>query len=110
MEHLLCNEDADKGWYLGPWNSELPIPVGYANRGVDERHCHAQMHEIYLVACGRSEVIVEGRRLTLQAGDVLLVEPGEVHTFVDSSADYFHFVVQAPFVPGDKVIVEEGGQ
>lgn len=38
----------------------------------------------------------------LQAGDLLLVEPGEAHTFVESSDDYLHFVVQAPFVAGDK--------
>jgi hypothetical protein len=36
-------------------------------------------------------------------GDMLVVEPGESHTFVGSSPDYLHFVVQAPFVTGDKV-------
>lgn len=41
---------------------------------------------------------------SLQAGDLLVVEPGELHTFVDSSDDYLHFVVQAPFVNGDKRI------
>jgi hypothetical protein len=34
---------------------------------------------------------------------MLVVEPGEVHTFTESSPDYFHFVVQAPFVKGDKI-------
>jgi hypothetical protein len=43
-------------------------------------------------------------RVGLQAGDLLVVEPGEVHTFVDSSDDDLHFVVQAPFVEGDKRI------
>jgi hypothetical protein len=33
---------------------------------------------------------------------VLVVEPGEVHTFTASSEDYLHFVVQAPFVAGDR--------
>ncbi|MGC9335052.1 MAG: hypothetical protein ACP5JJ_12940 [Anaerolineae bacterium] len=27
-----------KGWYWGPWNSNLGISVGYANQGVDEPH------------------------------------------------------------------------
>lgn len=39
----------------------------------------------------------------LAAGDMLVVEPGEPHTFVSSSPDYLHFVVQTPFMPGDKV-------
>ena len=32
---------------------------------------------------------------------MLIVEPGETHTFIDSSDDYLHFVIQAPFVKGD---------
>ena len=44
------------------------------------------------------------KRSSLGVGDVLVVEPGETHTFLDSSTDYLHFVVQTPFVPGDKVV------
>jgi hypothetical protein len=32
-----------------------------------------------------------------------VVEPGEAHTFLSSTEEYLHFVVQAPFHPGDKV-------
>jgi quercetin dioxygenase-like cupin family protein len=46
--------------------------------------------------------MVDGEAVRLRAGDLLAVEPGEVHTFVTSSEDYLHFVVQAPFVAGDK--------
>lgn len=42
------------------------------------------------------------KRVRLQAGDMLVVEPGERHTFIESAHDYLHFVVQAPFAPGDK--------
>jgi hypothetical protein len=42
-----------------------------------------------------------------QPGDtgcpMLVVEPGTPHTFLNSSNDYLHFVVQAPFVTGGKV-------
>jgi hypothetical protein len=34
---------------------------------------------------------------------MLVVEPGEDHTFLSSSEGYLHFVVQAPFLRGDKV-------
>jgi len=64
------------------------------------------MNEIYLVARGESVAVVAGRTLHLRPGDMLVVEPGEAHTFVSSSADYLHFVVQTPFVRGDKVDLE----
>lgn len=92
-----------KGWFVGPWNSAVPIAVGFANQGVNEPHHHAQMYEIYLVASGTSTAVIAQRTIQLQAGDMLVVEPGEMHTFSQSSEDYFHFVIQAPFIPGDKI-------
>jgi mannose-6-phosphate isomerase-like protein (cupin superfamily) len=92
-----------KGWLVGPWNSGVPVAVGWADRGVDDPHRHAQMNEIYLVAKGRGVAVVDGKQVELVAGDMLVVEPGESHTFVESSVDYLHFVVQAPFVRGDKI-------
>jgi mannose-6-phosphate isomerase-like protein (cupin superfamily) len=98
--------DDGKGWFVGPWMSAVPIPVGWADRGVDELHWHAQMYEIYLVARGESTAVVAGETVHLSAGDMLVVEPGEAHTFVHSSPEYLHFVVQAPFVSGDKIRVD----
>ena len=37
---------------------------------------------------------------------MLVVEPSEVHTFIESSEDYLHFVLQTPFTVGDKVLVD----
>jgi quercetin dioxygenase-like cupin family protein len=59
--------------------------------------------KIGVVARGHSLAEVDGKRIRLQAGDMLVVEPGERHTFIESFHDYLHFVVQAPFTPGDKV-------
>jgi hypothetical protein len=50
-----------KGWYLGSWNSDLPIAIGYAPKGIDEPHIHTRMTEIYLVARGTSELRVGDR-------------------------------------------------
>jgi mannose-6-phosphate isomerase-like protein (cupin superfamily) len=108
----LARTDADiaKGWYWGPWNSDLGISVGFANRGVDEPHVHTRMTEIYLVACGSAEMRIETETVALSRGQVLIVEPGEAHTFLASSADHFHFVLQIPGLEGeearlDKVLV-----
>lgn len=106
MLHHTIDTEIAKGWLAGPWNSAVPIPVGYANQGIDEKHYHAQIYEIYLVARGTSVARVDDREISLRAGDMLIVEPNEVHTFTSSSADYLHFVIQAPFVSGDKTLVE----
>ena len=44
--------DNAKGWFAGPWDSNLAISIGFANEGVDEPHVHSQVTEIYLVARG----------------------------------------------------------
>ncbi|MCX6378626.1 MAG: AraC family ligand binding domain-containing protein, partial [Armatimonadetes bacterium] len=62
--------------------------------------------EVYLIAKGTSVAVVDEVVISLQAGDILIVEPGEVHTFSASSEDYLHFVLQTPFVREDKEFVE----
>ncbi len=91
-----------KGWFVGPWNSGVPVAVGFSDQGVDDPHSHGEMFELYLIAKGTSTAIVGGEIVELGAGDLLVVEPGEAHTFTCSSDDYLHFVVQTPFVAGDK--------
>jgi quercetin dioxygenase-like cupin family protein len=91
-----------KGWLAGRWDGRLAVSVGFANAGIDEPHVHALISEIYLVARGRSLVRVEQETLELGAGDVLVVEPGEAHTFLESSDDYFHFVVHSPGLAGEE--------
>lgn len=93
-----------KGWFAGPWESDLPVPVGYADVGFDEPHVHEEMYEIYLIARGTSTAVVDGVEHQLSAGQMLAVEPGEWHTFKASSTNYLHFVIQAPFVAGDKTL------
>ena len=97
----------NKGWYLGPWNSSLQISIGYANAGVDEPHLHTQITEIYLVARGTSCLRIEQETISLSAGDVVVVEPGEAHTFLDSSPDYFHFVIHTPGLGGELARAEK---
>lgn len=102
--------DIIKGWYWGPWNSNLDISVGFANAGVDEPHLHRRMTEIYLIARGMAEMRVETKTILLSEGHVIAVEPGEAHTFLSSSPDHFHFVIQVPGLEGeearaDKILV-----
>jgi mannose-6-phosphate isomerase-like protein (cupin superfamily) len=90
-----------KGWYAGPWNSSLAISVGYATTGIDEPHLHTHISEIYLIARGTAQIRIEQATITLVPGDMLVVEPGEAHTFLSSSPDYYHFVIHTPGVAGE---------
>ncbi|MFL5734387.1 MAG: AraC family ligand binding domain-containing protein [Chloroflexia bacterium] len=98
---------AAKGWYAGPWDSGLQVSVGYANEGFNEPHEHTRLTEIYLVARGTSTMRVEQETLELQAGDVIIIEPGEAHTFLSSSPGYFHFVVHVPGLAGEEARSEK---
>lgn len=89
-----------KGWYWGPWNTVLGISVGFANAGVDEPHFHRTMTEIYLIASGTATMRVERETIRLSAGQVIAVEPGEAHTFLASSPDHLHYVIQVPGLKG----------
>ncbi len=95
-----------KGWYLGPWNSEIEVPIGFANEGIKEKHVHHKMNEIYLIARGTSTIEVDDKEITLKEGDIIVLEPNEIHTFKDSSKDYLHFVIHTPFVKDDKELVK----
>jgi mannose-6-phosphate isomerase-like protein (cupin superfamily) len=101
----------DKGWYAGPWNSSLPISIGYANAGIDLPHLHRQITEIYLIARGTAKLCVDNQTLIISAGDMILVQPGEAHTFLSSSPDYLHFVLHIPGLPeeaarADKILLK----
>lgn len=102
-----ANQNTDKGWYIGPWNAALPISVGYAHAGIDEPHLHTEINEIYLVAQGTAEIRVEQKTITLSPGDLLLLKPGEAHTFLSSSPGYFHFVIHTPGLTGERAQKEK---
>jgi quercetin dioxygenase-like cupin family protein len=100
MRHVRITPDP-KGWLAGPWDSDLQVSVGFANKGIDVPHVHSRITEIYLVARGTSRVRVEHETIELRQGHALIIEPGEAHTFLASSDDYFHFVIHTPGLAGD---------
>jgi len=105
MFYFKINKKSPKGWFCGPWNSKLKNAVGYANQGINEKHYHKKMHEIYLIAKGTSTAIVGKKKIQLKVGDVLVVEPKKVHTFIKNSPDYLHFVIHSPCIKDDKFMV-----
>jgi mannose-6-phosphate isomerase-like protein (cupin superfamily) len=92
--------ECPKGWYLGPWNADLDVSIGYAHTGVDEPHLHIRMTEIYMMARGTAEMRVETQTFVFRERQVIVIEPGEAHTFLSSSPGHFHFVMQVPGLQG----------
>ena len=92
MRVLRAGDDS-KGWLAGPWESDLPVAIGYATEAVDEPHTHDLVVEIYLVAAGTARAVVDGREVDVAAGDVVVIEPNEVRSFTRSSPDYRCFVL-----------------
>jgi mannose-6-phosphate isomerase-like protein (cupin superfamily) len=88
-----------KGWWAGAWNASLPIAVGYATTAIDDPHVHQRVTEIYLVAAGCSTLRIERDSVRLEPGDMAIIDPGEAHTFTESSTDYLHFVIHSPSLP-----------
>jgi mannose-6-phosphate isomerase-like protein (cupin superfamily) len=107
MRFEQANLSDDKGWYAGPWDSDLAVSVGFANKGIDQPHIHAQITEIYLVARGTAEIRVEQQTIGLSVGDVIIVDPDEAHTFLSSSPDYYHFVIHTPGLIGERACTEK---
>ena len=96
-----------KGWLCGAWDSDLDISLGYANEGVDEPHVHRQMTEIYFMARGTATMRVEHETIELTQDQVIVIDPGEAHTFLSSSPDHFHFVIQTPGLYGEPARVDK---
>jgi len=92
MRHLHVGNDP-KGWLAGPWDGSAPIAIGYANDAIDEPHRHTTTTEIFLVLAGSAVARVEQGDVLVRQGDVLILEPGEAHTFRDASPDYRAFVL-----------------
>jgi quercetin dioxygenase-like cupin family protein len=90
---LLRTRDDPKGWLAGPWESQLPIGIGYANQAIDEPHRHARTIEIFLIAEGSVTAVVDGEDVRLHAGDVLIVEPNEARSLRDATSTYRAFVL-----------------
>jgi len=83
------------------------VSLGYANEGVHEPHEHTRVTEIYLVASGAARARVERADVELAPGDILVIEPGEAHSFLWSSVDYRHFVVHVPGLEGDDAVADK---
>lgn len=50
-------------------------------------HYHEDMQEVFIMLCGTAQITVDDVTVTLQAGDTITIDPGEVHTMTNPGAD-----------------------
>jgi mannose-6-phosphate isomerase-like protein (cupin superfamily) len=104
---------SESPWRCGHWNGS-PLEIG-VSRGVLKRvpptetyHNH-DFHEYYVVLHGRAMLRVEGRDVPMEAGTVLMVQPGERHrvTWVDPDKGARWVAIKERSAPDGKVVVPE---
>ncbi len=96
---------------LGITGAEISVNRLPAGGSVPFVHAHKQNEEIYLVFEGAGEIVLDGERVPLAAGDALLVKPAaRRQIFASSDAGIGYVCVQVKehsldaFTAGDAVV------
>lgn len=94
---LLSTEDLRQP---GAWLQVVVIPAG---AHVPPHH-HRTSVEVYVVRRGACELTVNGERHELRPGDVMLMEPGDVHELFNPGEEVFElWVFKTNATDGDVV-------
>ncbi|MCL2184616.1 MAG: cupin domain-containing protein [Treponema sp.] len=72
-----------------------------------QAHYHEVMEENFFILEGNVTIVVEGKAHNLSAGQLIHIEPKEVHYVINRSSSVVRMVASlAPYKDGDKVEVE----
>ena len=75
--------------------STTQIPLGQSTKP----HIHPDAFEYYFCLSGCLDIYVGDERCAIETGDLLVVEPGEIHSIANRSdeiVELFYFLVLAP--------------
>ena len=105
---LVSLHDFTGGWIVGNFepslldSKQLEVGIKYFNSGDREpRHFQLTAIELTLVVSGSCRM----GGVTLRAGQVLVVQPGEICDF-EALEDCAVVAIKSPSLPNDKVIAE----
>lgn len=68
--------------------AEITIPPG----GAAMPHYHKLTEESYFLLSGAATLIIQGEKLSLAAGDTVLIEPGETHQIMNNDEEELVFI------------------
>lgn len=84
------------------------ILVHLSPGGRSAPHAHAELEEVFVALCNMV-IYVDSKEYSLEAGDVVLVEPNEAHSFeVISDAPVSMIAIKFPNLKKDKIDVSQG--
>jgi len=58
-----------------------------------QKHYHEDMHEVFVMVQGKSEMIIENKKFQLTVGDAVIVQPHEVHLMKNCGTEEVLYVV-----------------
>jgi len=96
--------DMTKGWFVGDFSpaalhseaAEVAVKT-YKAGALEARHLHKVAAEVTVIVSGKARM----NATVLEAGDIVLIEPGEDTDF-EALTDVTTVVVKTPSVVGDK--------
>jgi mannose-6-phosphate isomerase-like protein (cupin superfamily) len=73
-----------------------------------DAHHHLASTEVYLVVAGEAEMTVNGERVAVTSGSVVLLEPGDVHTIrpIGEVELRYWAISSPPWCPADHILDE----
>ena len=98
------NIEQEKKWLFNDGSLPIQLRIVSPEDINPVEHYHKTMHEYFLLLKGSVKILVEGNVYEPGKGDLIIVEPGEVHKVVDYSQDMKLLLLMPPPVPADKVI------
>jgi mannose-6-phosphate isomerase-like protein (cupin superfamily) len=105
--------ETENPWRCGHWNGP-PIEIGLTTSvltriAASEAYHYHGFHEYYVVLYGRATLCVEGKDVPLEAGLVVMVQPGERHrvVWIDPNVGARWIVIKERSVPDGKIVVPE---
>jgi mannose-6-phosphate isomerase-like protein (cupin superfamily) len=98
MKKVLLNEVPYKGLSHDPTilkqellkNGDVPHLTNFSVSSISPGkattpHHHTDMFELFFVASGSGEAVVNGEQFSLEPGTLLVIEPGERHELISSA-------------------------
>ena len=92
-------------WLLGIGDSVSPVEIGHFTEVIDRPHKHEKTHEYYMIIQGSMRLFVNGIENVLKKGDVVYIEPGEIHHAEPITKEIEGYLVKWPHLQEDKIYV-----
>ena len=94
---ILTQEDAAKDLF----GLFVVAPAGVDGR--DHLHYHERRESIFVVVSGEATLIIDGKEVKVEAGDLLFIPPKAIHTFANRSKKDFRMIefCTCPPAPSD---------